>query len=122
MALCGTEYPLRFSLRVVKAVQEKFGSLEKLLDAVSLKAGAENGSLGVVDECLWLLERMLDAGARYAEREGLEHPPLPDGELLLDALDIPDLQAALFAAIAGDSARTVEAEPGKNGAGAAAER
>ena len=40
---------------------------------------------------------------------------------LLDLLDLPELQALLLGAIAGDSARTVEAEPPKNAGGEAAE-
>ena len=64
---------------------------------------------------------MLDAGYRYNKANGLEALPPPDGEALLDLLDLPELQALLLGAIAGDSARTVEAEPPKNAGGEAAE-
>lgn len=117
--LCGKEYPLRFSLRVVKACEERYGSLEKMFDAVKMKADEASGGLGVVDECLWLFSSMLDAGYRYAKLNGDASEVPPDADALLDAMDIPDMQSALFAAIAGDNERTVEAKPGKNGEGAA---
>ena len=120
--LCGTEYPLRFSLRVVKECEKKYGSLEKMFDVVQMKVNEEGGGLGVVDDCLWLLSAMLDAGARYARFNGTPCSDTPpDTEALLDVLDIPDMQKALFTAISGDNARTVEAVPGKNGESAAAE-
>lgn len=119
--LCGKEYPLRFSLRVVKNCEERYGSLEKMFDVIQMKSDAESGSLCLVDDCLWLLSSMLDAGFRYAKLNGdaLEVPP--DTDALLDVLDLPSMQAVLFSAIAGDNARTVEASPGKNGENAAAE-
>lgn len=117
VALAGEEYPLRFSLRVVKACAEKYGSLEGMFEAIQGRAGLE-----AVDACLWLLGIMLDAGYRYNKANGLEAlPPPPDEEALLDLLDLPELQALLLGAIAGDSARTVEAEPPKNAGGEAAE-
>lgn len=117
--LCGKAYPLRFSLRVVKACEERYGSLEKMFEAVQMKADGASGGLGVVDDCLWLLSSMLDAGYRYAKLNGDTPEAPPDADMLLDALDIPDMQAALFDAITGDNERTVEAKPKKNGEGAA---
>lgn len=116
VALAGEEYPLRFSLRVVKTCAEKYGSLEGMFEAIQGRAGLE-----AVDACLWLLDIMLDAGYRYNKANGLEALPPPDGEALLDLLDLPELQALLLGAIAGDSARTVEAEPPNNAGGEAAE-
>lgn len=110
ITLAGTEYPLRFSLRAVKACTEKYGSLEGMFEAIQGK----RGSMDVVDECLWLLGVMLDAGYRYDKANGLEAKSPPDGEALLDVLDLAEMQGVLLHAIAGDSARTVEADPPKN--------
>ena len=101
ITLAGKEYSLRFSLRVVQAIQGK---------------GSE---MGVVDECLWLLAAMLDAGWRYDRASGENPPEPPDMDMLLDVLDLSEARAALVTAIAGDSVRTVEADPPKNGAAAA---
>lgn len=117
VTLAGIEYPLRFSLRAVKACGEKYGSLEKMFEAIQGRGG---GTLEVVDDCLWLLGVMLDAGYRYNRANGLEALEPPDAELLLDVLDLAEMQGAMLGAIAGDSGRTVEAEAPKNGDGAEA--
>lgn len=116
IALAGAEYPLRFSLRAVKACTEKYGSLEGMFEAIQGK----QGTLDVVDECLWLLDVMLDAGYRYNRANGLEAKEPPNREALLDMLDLAEMQGALLGAIAGDSARTVEADPPKNAGSAEA--
>ena len=118
ITLAGAEYPLRFSLRVVKACTERYGSLDGIFQAIQGK-GSE---VDVVDECLWLLAVMLDAGWRYDRASGQNPPEPPDADALLDVLDLMEAQTALVAAIAGDSVRTVEADPPKNdGAAATAE-
>ncbi len=115
ITLAGKEYSLRFSLRVVKACTERYGSLDGVFQAIQGK-GSE---MGVVDECLWLLAAMLDAGWRYDRASGENPPEPPDMDMLLDVLDLSEARAALVTAIAGDSVRTVEADPPKNGAAAA---
>ena len=55
ITIAGREYPLRFTLRVVKACTERYGSLEGLFDTTQQKDG-----LQALDESLWLLEAMLD--------------------------------------------------------------
>ncbi len=113
VTLAGREYPLRFSLRVVKACAEKYGSLDGMFEAIQ----GQGAGLEAVDACLWLMEAMLDAGYRYDRANGLEPQAPPDGEALLDLLDLGEMQGTLLGAIAGDSARTVEADPPKNGGG-----
>lgn len=115
ITLAGKEYPLRFSLRVLKACKERYGTLDGIFQALQ---GAGDG-MDAVEECLWLLENMLDAGARYAKINGANPSQPPDADMLLDMLDLAEVQAALVTAIAGDSVRTVEAGPPKNGEAAA---
>lgn len=109
--IAGQEYPVRLTLRAVKMCIERYGSLSGMFEAI----GADSDSVKAVDECLWLLKTMLDAGRRYNERSGLEAPTPPDEEALLDVLDLVTMRQALTSAIAGDSQRTVEADPPKNG-------
>lgn len=117
VTLAGIEYPLRFTLRAVKACGEKYGSLEGMFAAIQGKCG---DTVGVVDDCLWLLNLMLDAGYRYNLANGQSALEPPPEDLLLDTLDLAEMQVALLSAIAGDSERTVEAEPPKNGESAEA--
>ncbi len=113
ISICGHEYPLRFSLRVVKACEERYGSLDQMFNVMQMRK--TDGGIDIVDEFLWLLQSMMDSGARCARYCGEQVEDPPDKEILLDVLDITTLQGKLFAAISGDNARTVEAEPGKNG-------
>ena len=117
VTLAGIEYPLRFTLRAVKACGEKYGSLEGMFAAIQGKCG---DTVGVVDDCLWLLNLMLDAGYRYNLANGQSVLEPPPEDLLLDTLDLAEMQGAILGAIAGDSERTVEAEAPKNGQGAEA--
>lgn len=115
--LCGQQYPLRFSLRVVRDCTERYGSIENIFNAMQVQEGQEGGQ--IVDEILWLLGAMLDAGYRYARLNGESTPAPPDADTLLDVLDIQDAQRTLMDAMVGDSVRTVEAESEKNGRTAA---
>jgi len=111
ITLAGKEYPLRFSLRAVKACTDRYGSLDGMFEAIQVK----NGQVDVVDECLWLLSTLLDAGYRYCKASGEDAPEPPDEDTLMDMLDLAEMQGVLLRAITGDSQRTVEAEPPKNG-------
>ncbi len=113
ISICGREYPLRFSLRVVKACESRYGSMDQMLEVIQL--GKTEGHTNVVDEFLWLLRSMLDSGVRYARFNGIPCEDPPDEDVLLDVLDLKSLQGTLFSAMAGDNERTVEAKPGKNG-------
>lgn len=116
ITLAGKEYPLHFSLRVLNACKERYGTLDGIFQALQ---GAADG-MDVIEECLWLLENMLDAGWRYDRINGKNPTQPPDMDMLLDVLDLAEVQAALVTAIAGDSVRTVEADPPKNAAAASA--
>lgn len=115
--LCGRRYPLRFSLRVVRDCTERYGSIENIFNAMQVQEG-QSGKL--VDEILWLLGAMLDAGYRYGRLNGEDVPDPPDADELLDVLDLQDAQRTLMEAMVGDLERSVKAEPEKNGKAAEA--
>lgn len=113
----GTTYPMCFSLRVVKACGEKFGGLDGLDTA--LTGGGD--ALEALNNCIWLLSQMLDAGARYDRANGTEPVTPPDEDTLLDTFGLDDLatlRGSLAEAMTASNERTVEAEPGKNGGAA----
>lgn len=113
----GNELPMCFSLRVVNACGEKFGGLEGL--EAALTGGGD--PLSALNNCVWLLAQMLDAGARHAALNGEQAEPAPSEDDLLDLFGLDDLAAlktSLLNGMAADNARTVEAAPEKN-AGAA---
>ena len=112
--LRGKEYPMCFSLRVVKACGERFGGLEGLDEA--LTGGGD--SLHALGNCVWLLAQMLDGGYRFDCANGGEAVKPPTEADLLDLFgmdDLADLQSNMMSAMAAGNTRTVEADPEKNG-------
>lgn len=109
--ICGEERVLCYSLRVTKAVTERFGSggvREKL------KESSPSETLGAV---IWMLTLMMQAGKRYADRNGIPCPPAPSEDDMLDQYgmdDLEELYSAFSAAMAAGSQQSVEAEI-KNG-------
>ena len=108
--ILGAIRPMCFSARLAITVKEKYGSIEKLLDELT---GEE-----YISSNIWLLGKMLDAGARATKMEGNSCPPVPSEDELLDGCDLNDMRgltAKLFAAMMASKEQHVELEPGKNG-------
>lgn len=111
------EYLLCFSARVIRACSQRYGSVDKIVDA--LTKGTEIEQL---DECFWILSTMMDAGARYAKLEGIENPEPLSFDDLYDLSDLLDLSAAkkrIFETAAEGSKQSVEVEPDRKNAEAA---
>lgn len=113
--ICGQRRVLCYSMRVSRALVEKFGSRE----AMRKKLGGED-TLEALDTSLWLVWAMMDAGKRYADLEGLDCPPAPALDELMDRYDMNDLaelQQATNEAMTVGMRQDVEAEAieGKNG-------
>lgn len=117
--ICGREYLLCFSARVVRAVTERYGGMERIDDALSGKDGtdAEPSAVKALDEAVWLLAAMMDGGERYAKLNGLPNPHALTTDELLDVLDIGDfakMRAKIAETITKGKETHVEADPGKN--------
>lgn len=118
--ILGREHTLCFSTRVTASCIDKFGSLEAMFDALgddNLGAALENS--------LWMLAQMLDAGRRYAkfawdrEEEAVSYDDLLD---LYGLDDVDTLGQALKETVISGSKREVvtetknaEATQGENG-------
>lgn len=103
----GKKHLMCFSARVIDACTNKYGSFEGLEKAMSVA----NGS-GLKDT-LWFMSALLDAGDRYAKRNGIDNPPAPSFDDLLDCYGIDDLATiaeAITAATDAGSSVTVETE------------
>lgn len=108
----GREHLLCFSARVVRAVTERYGSVEAIDGALS---GSE--PVRALDEAVWLLATMMDGGARYAKLNDIDNPPALTADELLDVLDISDfgrLKDKIAETITNGKSVNVEAEPPKN--------
>lgn len=126
----GREHLLCFSARVVRAVTERYGSVENIDSALSGRSpsdsaaqDAEDGrepqfdAVRALDEAVWLLATMMDGGARYARLNEIDNPPALTADELLDVLDISDfgrLKDKIAETITNGKSVNVEAEPPKN--------
>ena len=111
--ICGEERVLCYSLRVTKAVAERFGTgglREKLADSSPEET---------LDAVIWLLCQMMKAGKRYADKNGMSCPEAPEEEDMLDDYgmdDLADLYGVANETMAAGARQEVEAETtSKNG-------
>lgn len=108
----GKAHLLCFSARVVRAVTERYGGVERIDTALSA-----DDPLKALDEAVWLLATMMDGGARYAKMNGLETAPPLTADELLDVMDLNDfgqLRTKITEAVVSGRETHVEADPGKN--------
>lgn len=108
----GKAHLLCFSARVVRAVTERYGGMERIDTALSA-----DDPLKALDEAVWLLSTMMDGGARYAKLNGLETAPPLTADELLDVMDLSDfgqLRTKITEAVVSGRETHVEADPGKN--------
>lgn len=116
LTLDGVEHLLCFSARTVRAVTERYGGIENMNDAFS-----SDDTVKALDESLWMLSAMMDAGDRYAKLNGIENPPPVSYEDMYDICgmdDLENLKGKVFETIANSKRTTVEAKPPKNAASA----
>lgn len=104
----GQTHLLCYSLAVLRDCAEVYGSLEGAFDAMDSADAGES-----LDAALWLTERMMAAGARYAERNGLQTAqPLKREELydLADPADFRAMRKCVVEAVLAGSGRNVTVE------------
>lgn len=114
--ILGKEYVTCFSLRVVKAVTERYGGVSDMAGALTPADDSEASVIAVMDESLWVLTTMMEAGYRHAKREGLDALEPPTMDELLDGCDLSDLgtiKAGISETMSDNSERSVEAVPSK---------
>lgn len=113
----GVEHTLCFSGRAMRACTERYGDISKINEALNVKS--EKDQVKAMDEAVWLLAIMMDAGARYEKLQGRETPAPLSYDDLYDLVDVPDLssmRSKVIETINLGKAATIEALPGKDGA------
>lgn len=111
VSLDGEDRILCFSTGVMEDVYSEYGGLQEFFDAMNGKTD------NPIRAIIWALDKMMDAGARYARRRGIPAAePLTADDLreLCDLSDLAGLQQAVLSTITAGNAREVEAEPPKN--------
>ena len=110
--ILGKEQTLCFSTRVTSHCIEKYGSIDAMFDALG---GDDLGK--ALEQSLWLLSEMLDAGRRYAKFAWDREEKAISLDDLLDLYGLDDLTAlclALRETVINGSQREVVTEA-KNG-------
>ena len=112
ITLNGQEHLLCFSARVVRACTERYGDVSGLGDALD-----NPDKLKALDEAVWILAQMMDAGARYAKLNGLENPEPLSFDAIYDMSDLNDffaIRQKVVATVTQGRATHVEVEQPKN--------
>lgn len=108
----GKQHILCFSVRVVRHCTERYGSVNGLYAALS-----NENELEALDEALWILSEMMQAGDKYAKMHGIENAPCMTPDELEDACDLKDflqMKAAIVLTITNGKKTNVEAESSPN--------
>lgn len=113
LPIAGKERILCFSVRVMRACSERFGSFSGIYKAMAADNETER-----LDSVIWLLAELMKAGDRYAKANDMENPAPLSADDLLDHCDVADfvqLRGVITQAISAGSQTNIEVEPGKNG-------
>jgi hypothetical protein len=117
----GKQYPLRFGIGAAKAMSEKFGSLEKMVDSLSDRPENE-----IIEALIWLLEALIRQGCSYKNIFESDSPipddaPVKEGKYIplsaeeievgLEITNISNLQEIIFGTVLSGSKSEVETKP-----------
>lgn len=106
--IAGTSYPLNFSVKAAKELTKRYGALDKIGEALSIKKTDE-----LFDELMYLLALLQNQGADYANiMEGKEIRKFSPEQLevIMGTVDCVALQDRLMEAMAAGMKPTVETE------------
>lgn len=108
------DYPMCFSVAVMKQVNERFGSLEEMQSTL-MNTG---NTLNAMEDVIWLLYTMIRSAIKYQQLEGVKDiPELPDYEMfpyICDISDLANLKSAIMGTISTSSEASVSVEAPKN--------
>ena len=105
VTICGAEYPIRFSIGVLAAMNDTYGQngQQKIFDAV------EKGDVGPL---IWLAKKMIETGVKYRALMGeADETGVPSEEalgVLIGPAEMPEVMQAITAAMTEGNKTTVE--------------
>lgn len=121
MEIGGKQYPLRFGIGTAKAMSERFGSMEKMID--SMKDRPENE---IIDTMVWMIEALIRQGCAYknifeADLPIPDNAPVKEGkympltkeeiEIGLEISDIAQLKEIIFGTVISESTPEIKTIP-----------
>lgn len=108
----GQQHLLCFSARVVQKCVERYGSIEAIDGAMS-----NENDMQALDEAIWMLSTLMEAGDRYAKHNSINNPaPLSYDDLydFVDIFDLGNINGSITKTIKNDTDREVLIEQPKN--------
>lgn len=112
LTLGETKYPMCMSVTSVERIEEEFGGLEQMMEALTYSSAS--GLTNVIRAAETALGIFLDAGRIYSTELGETVPPMPGCRITdmigVDALDFTGLVGSV---ISSSTEREAEAEPSK---------
>lgn len=102
------EYLTCFSTRVLIDIEDKYGDSTEGLKGIMEREK--------VSEIFWLLSRLIDAGNRYAEMEGIENPGTLSEAQLIDSVGVDEYDAIfkdVVSTITSGMKQTIQTKPTK---------
>lgn len=111
--IAGKAYPLNFSVKAARTIDEKYGGIEKM--AESFENEGVGKIMSVLSDVTHLLMEQGAAYERLINEKEIEVPSADDLEIMLGMQDFKVLQETLFKAMGIGAAPTVEVEPEKKG-------
>lgn len=118
LELNGKKHVLAFTCRAAEKIEEKCGDIRNI---AKMNDGETAGK--TLANTMWMLAVLMEAGKRYADKNGIETAePIGYDELMDDygLDDIATIKGAIAGAISGGQKTTVDAVPPKNASAAEA--
>lgn len=106
--IAGSLYPLNFSTKAYKSVEERYGGLDGINEALKGQCNAK-----MLDEINWLLALLIEQGAAYRkimDGEGCKTISESELEVVTSIYDAPVLKTAIYEALLAGAKREVEVE------------
>lgn len=119
----GKIYPMRFSLSALREINNKYGSLEKMVDAV---AGQEQDGMDMIQPIIWMLDLLIRQGCAYKNLFEKDVPVPENASVVngkwepisVEAIEIGigidqigDVKDKIFSCIVNGQKKTIETEP-----------
>lgn len=111
----GTEYVLNFSVNAAEAMIQRYGTLEKIQDALVTSKENKREITDIIKEVAWMIELLSREGAKYHYLvDGTEYHEISEETvMLMPLMDVLELRAPVLNAIAAGMMPTVEVKPDK---------
>lgn len=113
ISLAGKRYPLNFSVKAARTIDEKYGSLDQIAGIFGTSPAFSENLYNIH----WLLRLLMEQGAAYArlvDGESIDLPSEDDLAIIVGLHNLLEVQATLLESIGFGMQTTVEVEPDPN--------